>query len=133
MESSNEYIPGKSVLVDYAVKHFGAEVINVQKKLPVEPPFPCLTGVYNTNNSFRIDKARYPNIVAAGVDTLELNFGVAEYKELDMFRHLSEVKSEAVSAGYRGRKGKPIDFVRPRIYGASSWLSWRIRIPYPKR
>jgi len=31
MESSNKYIPGISRLVDYAIKHFGAEVIGVEK------------------------------------------------------------------------------------------------------
>ena len=111
MESDNKYISGTSHLVDYAVKHFGAEVISVQKKVTVEPPFPCLTGVSNTSDSLRIDKVKYPNIVAAGVDTLELNFGVEEYKESDMFESLSVAKEEAIAAGYKGRFGVPVELL----------------------
>jgi len=109
MESANKYISGTSYLVDYAVQLYGAKVISVQKKLVEKPPFPCLTGVSGTSDSFRIDKLRYPNIVAAGVDTLELNFGIEEYKELDMFERLNVAKSEAVAAGYKGRLGVPVD------------------------
>ena len=109
MESANKYISGTSHLVDYAIKHFGAEVISVQKKPGVQPPFPCLTGVSGTSDSFRIDKVRYPNIVAAGVDTLELNFGIEEYKESDMFERLNVAKSEAIDAGYKGRLGVPVE------------------------
>jgi hypothetical protein len=109
MVESSKYIPGTSYLVDYAIKHFGAEVISVQKVPGTQPPFPCLTGVYNTSDSFRIDKGRYPNIVAAGVDTLELNFGVNEYRESDMFERLSIARSEAIAAGYKGRLGAPVE------------------------
>jgi len=111
MGKSNKYIPSTSYLVEYAIKCFGAEVISVQKKLAVQPPFPCLTGVSGTSDSFRIDKVRYPNIVAAGVDTLELNFGVEEYKESDMFERLNVAKSEAIDAGYKGRLGIPVELL----------------------
>ncbi len=73
------------------------------------PPFPCLTGASNTSESYKIDKNKYPNIVAAGIDTLELNFGIAEYKQPDMFMKLNDAKSEAVSAGYKGRLGKAVE------------------------
>jgi len=96
--------------VDYAIEHFGAEIISVEKIPQKRPPFPCLTGASNTSSSYKIDKNLYHNIVAAGVDTLELNFGVAEYRELDMFKRLNDAKSEAVSAGYKGRKGKSVDW-----------------------
>jgi len=109
MESANKYIPGTSHLVDDAMKHFGAEVISVQKKPRTQPPFPCLTGVCNTSDRFKIDKVRYPNIVAAGVDTLELNFGVNEYRESDMFERLNVAKSEAIDAGYKGRLGVTVE------------------------
>ncbi len=117
MEFTNNYIPGSSHLVDYAIEHFGAEVIGVEELPETRPPFPCLTGAYDTSltgaydtsDSYRIDKILYPNIVAAGVDTLELNFGVAEYREPDMFKRLDYAKSEAVSAGYKGRLGVAID------------------------
>ena len=109
MESANKYISGTSHLVDYAIKHFGAEVISVQRKLETQPPFPCLTGVSNTSDSFKIDKVRYPNIVAAGVDTLELNFGVNEYRESDMFERLNVAKLEAIDAGYKRRLGVPVE------------------------
>ena len=109
MESANKYVSGTSHLVDYAIKHFGAEVISVQRKLGTRPPFPCLTGVCNTSDSSRIDKVRYPNIVAAGVDTLELNFGIEEYRESDIFERLNAVKSEAIAAGYKGRLGVPVE------------------------
>ena len=109
MESGNDYIPGSSHLVDYAIKLFSAEVISVQKKLAPEPPFPCLTGVCNTSDSFRIDKARYPHIVAAGIDTLELNFGVEKYRDLDIFEGLSIAKEEALTAGYKGRLGVSVE------------------------
>lgn len=108
MESDNEYISSTSYLAYYAVKHFGAEIISVQKKMPSEPPFPCLTGVSNTSDRLRIDKDRYPNIVAAGVDTLELNFGVEAYKDLDMFERINTAKEEAIVAGYKGRFGVPV-------------------------
>ena len=110
MKSINKYIPGTSYLVDYAIEHFGAEVIGVEELPEKKPPFPCLTGAYNTSDSYRIDQKLYPNIVAAGVDTLELNFGVAEYREPDMFKRLDHAKSEAVSAGYKGRRGVAIDW-----------------------
>jgi hypothetical protein len=95
--------------VDYALKHLGAKVVSVEKKPGVQTPFPCLTGVCNTSDRFRIDQDRYPGIVAAGVDTLELNFGIDEYKEPDMFERLSVAKSEALAAGYKGRLGVPIE------------------------
>lgn len=108
MESGNRYVPGSSHLVDYAIKHFGAKVVSVEKKPGVQPPFPCLTGVCNTSDRFRIDQHRYPGVVAAGVDTLELNFGIGEYREADVLERLNVAKSEAVGAGYRGRLGVPI-------------------------
>jgi hypothetical protein len=109
MGESNKYIPSNSYLVDYAVQLYGAEIISVQKKLPAGPPFHCLTGVSDTSDRFRIDKVRYPNIVAAGVDTLELNFGIEEYKESDMFERLNVAKEEAIAAGYKGRLGVPVE------------------------
>jgi hypothetical protein len=109
MESNNKYIPGTSYLVDYAIEHYGAEVIEEEYYTDLRPPFPCLTGAYNTSNSYKIDKNLYPKILAAGVDTLELNFGVSGHKQSDVFRHISEVKIEAASAGYKGSKGKAID------------------------
>ena len=111
MESANKYISGTSHLVDYAIKHFGAEVISVQKKLGTQPPFHCLTGVCSTSDKFKIDKVRYPNIVAAGVDTLELNFGVNEYRESDIFERLNVAKSEAIAAGYKGRLGVTVELL----------------------
>lgn len=109
MELTNKYIPGTSYLVDYCIEHYGAEVIGVEILQETRPPFPCLTGVESTSDSFKIDKNKYPKIVAAGVDTLELNFGVAEYRISEMFERLNDAKSEAVSAGYKGRIGVPID------------------------
>ena len=111
MGKSNKYIPSNSYLVDYAVQLYGAKVISVQKKLVEQPPFPCLTGVCNTSDRFKIDKVKYPNIVAAGVDTLELNFGVEEYKESDMFERLNVAKSEAIAAGYKGRLGVQVELL----------------------
>ena len=105
MGKSDKHIPRNSYLVDYAVQVYGAKVISSQKKLGIEPPFPCLTGVCNTSDSLRIDKGRYPNIVAAGVDTLELNFGVEQYKDVDMFERINAAKEEAIAAGYKGRLG----------------------------
>ena len=110
MEDMSKYIPGTSYLVDYAIEHFGAEVIGVEKLPEKRPPFPCLTGVYNTSSSYEIEKYMYPGIVAAGIDTLELNFGIAEYKQPDMFRQLNDVKTEAVSAGYRGSQGMEVNW-----------------------
>lgn len=109
MAETNAYIPGSSYLVDYALKHLGAKVLSVEKRAGVQPPFPCLTGVCNTSDSFRIDQDRYPGIVAAGVDTLELNLGIDHYKEGDMFERLSVAKSEALAAGYKGRFGVPVE------------------------
>jgi len=110
MIEPNEYIPGSSYLVDYAIKHFGAEVIGVENLPKTRPPFPCLTGVSGTSDSFKIDKNRYPNIVAAGIDTLELNFGVAGYRQPDMFTRLNDAKLEAASAGYKGSRGVAIEW-----------------------
>ena len=110
MEFNNNYIPGSSHLVDYAIEHFGAEVIGVEELPETRPPFPCLTGAYNTSDSYRIDQKLYPNIAAAGVDTLELNFGVAEYRQPDMFKRLNDAKLEAASAGYKGRRGVAIEW-----------------------
>lgn len=110
MEYTGKYIPGTSYLVDYCIEHFGAEVISVEKLPVTRPPFPCLTGALDTSERFKIDKNKYPNIVAVGVDTLELNFGVAEYRQSDMFKRLNDAKSEAVSAGYKGRRGMAVDW-----------------------
>ena len=109
MEDTNKYIPGTSYLVDYAIEHFGAEVIGVEKNPNYRPPFPCLTGASNTSNSYEIDKNLYPHIVAAGVDTLELNFGVAEYRKPDEFKRLEDAKLEAASAEFKG-KGVAVDW-----------------------
>ena len=109
MEFTNKYIPGTSELIDYAIEHLGAEVIGVEEIPEKKPPFPCLTGVLSTRGSFEIDKGKHQNIVATGVDTIELNFGIAEYRKPDMFKRLGDAKSEAVSAGYKGRLGVPID------------------------
>jgi len=95
--------------VDYAIEHFGAEVIDVDKRPETRPPFPCLTGVSNTSDRFRIDKNLYPDIVAAGVDTLELNFGIAEYRQPEIFERIASAKSEALLAGYKGRLGVPVE------------------------
>ena len=103
------YIPGSSYVVDYALRKLGARVVSVEKKAGVQPPFPCLTGVVNTGDRFRIDQGRYPGIVAAGVDTLELNFGIDDYKERGVFERLSVAKSEALAAGYKGRRGIPVE------------------------
>lgn len=108
MEGNNKYTSGTSYLVDYAIEYLGAEVIGVEKLTEKRPPFPCLTGVSNTSDSYKIDKNIYPNILAFGVDTLELNFGVSEYKKPDKFIELNEAKKEAVSAGYKSRLGVPI-------------------------
>ena len=109
MVEPNEYIPGTSYLVDYAIEHLGAEVISVEKLPEKRPPFPCLTGASSTSSSFKIDQNLYHNIVAAGVDTLELNFGVAEYRQKDMFKRINDAKLEAVSTGYKGRRGVAVD------------------------
>ena len=74
------------------------------EKLPkTRPPFPCLTGASSTSGTFRIDKNVYPKIVTAGVDTLELNFGVAEYRQPDMFERLDDAKLEAASTGFKSK------------------------------
>jgi len=109
MAETNGYLPGSSYLVNYAIKHFGAKVISAEKKPGMQPPFPCLTGVCNTSDRFRIDQDRYPGIVAAGIDTLELNFGIDEYIEREMFEQLSGAKLEAVAVGYKGRLGVPVE------------------------
>lgn len=110
MDLTNNYIPGTSHLVDYCIENFNAEIISIEDNPDYRPPFPCLTGAYNTSNSFKIDNTMYPGIVAAGVDTLELNFGVAEYKSPDMFKKLDELKLEAASAGYKGKRGVAVDW-----------------------
>lgn len=110
MELTNKYIPGTSYLVDYAIKHYGAEVVDVEKLPEIRPPFPCLTGASSTSGSFEIDKNLYPNIVAAGVDTIHLNIGVAEYRQPDKFKRLDDAKLEAVSAGYKGSRGIAVDW-----------------------
>ncbi len=109
-DSLLQYIQATSYLVDYAIEHFNAEVINVENLPKTRPPFPCLTGASNTSNSYKINENKYPNIVAAGVDTLELNIGVADYKYPNMFEILNDAKSEAKSAGYKGRGGIAIDW-----------------------
>jgi hypothetical protein len=111
MKADNEYFPGTSHLVDYAIEHFGAEVISVEKLPEFQPPFPGLTGALNTSSRYRIDKNVYPHIVAAGVDTLELNFGVAGYRLPDMFERINEAKSAALDAGYKGRRGVAVDLL----------------------
>ena len=73
---SNKYIPGTSHLVDYAIEHFGAEVISVENVPEVRPPFPCLTGASSTSSSFKIDKNLYPNIVAAYFAEIGRLFGM---------------------------------------------------------
>jgi hypothetical protein len=105
----DNFKPGESYLVNYAVDHFGAEVYKVERVEPERPPFPCLTGATNTNNSFRIDHDKYLNIVAAGIDTLELNYGIIEYRKPEIFGQLDKVRSEAKSSGYKGRLGKPVE------------------------
>jgi len=110
MDNLNQYIPGSSHLVDYCIEHLGAEVIGSEERpRETRPPFPCLTGASNTINSLKIDRNLYPHIVAAGVDTVELNFGVAEYRQPDMFKQLNEAKSGAVCAGYKGRRGIAVE------------------------
>ena len=102
-----DYSPGRSALVDYAVQALGAKVVSVRKGEEARPPFRCLTGVSNTSDGL-IDRSRYPGVVAAGVDTLELNYGVNEYREAGLFEQLSDRKSEAVASGYKGRLGVPV-------------------------
>ncbi len=109
MDFTNKYVPGTSYLVDYCIEHFGAEVVSVEELPEKKPPFPCLTGTSNTSGSYKIDKNVYPKIVAAGVDTLELNFGVTEYRQPDMFKRLDDAKLEAASAGFKS-KGIAIDW-----------------------
>ncbi|MFC1943437.1 hypothetical protein ACFLWO_02515 [Chloroflexota bacterium] len=104
-----DYIPGSNKLADYAIKHLGAEPIGTIREMETRPPFPCLTGASNTSTSDEIDQNLYKGIVAAGIDTLELNFGIAEYKYPDMFEHLNEVKSDAASDGFTSR-GEPIEW-----------------------
>ncbi|MFC2032054.1 hypothetical protein ACFLUS_01595 [Chloroflexota bacterium] len=107
----NKYVPGTSYLVDYCIEHYGAVVIDdAENESKKRPPFPCLTGASNTSNSYKIDQDLYPNIVAVGVDTLELNFGVNEYRHLDMFKQLDDAKLEAASVGYKGHKGIAFDW-----------------------
>ncbi|MFC1941714.1 hypothetical protein ACFLWU_00670 [Chloroflexota bacterium] len=110
MESANKYIPGTSHLVDYAIEHFDAEVISVEKLPEKRPPFPCLTGAHNTSNSYEYDKNLPTNILAVGTDTLELNFGIEEYRQPDMFKTLDIAQDTAVSAGYKGRLGEPVEW-----------------------
>ena len=62
MSRFDKHIHSGSYLVDYAVQVYGAKITSVQKKMPIVPPFPCLTGVCNTSDRLRIDKDRYPNI-----------------------------------------------------------------------
>ena len=109
MESNNKYIPGTSHLVDYAIEHLSAEVIGVENLPETRPPFPCLTGASNTSNSYKINQNLYPNIVAVGIDTLELNYGVTEYRNPDMFKRLNDAKLEAASTGFKS-KGIAIDW-----------------------
>lgn len=111
MELNGKYIPGTSYLVDYAIEHCGAKYIGAKELPETRPPFPCLTGVSNTSDSYKIDQSMYPGIVAVGVDTLELNFGIDEYKEQDIFMQIDKIKAEVISAGYKGRHGKEIDFL----------------------
>ena len=110
MDDLNKYIPGTSYLVDYCIEHFGAEVIGIEKLPKTRPPFPCLTGVYNTSGSYKVDQNKHPSIVAAGVDTLELNFGINEYRQPDMFTKISDAKAESVADGYKGRLGVPVEW-----------------------
>ena len=108
MAGRKEYQPGESHLVDYAVKELGAVVGSVGGESRSEPPFRCLTGVSNTSDGL-IDQSKYPGIVAAGVDTLEVNYGINEYRDPGVFEELSEKKSEAVASGYKGRLGAPVN------------------------
>jgi hypothetical protein len=62
-------------------------------------------------NSFGIDKTKHPNIVAVGVDTLELNIGVDAYADKEVFKMLESAKSEAASLGYKGRQGTSVEFM----------------------
>ncbi len=108
MELNEEYIPGSSYLVDHCVKELDAEITGIEDNPDNKPPFPCLTGASNTSNSYRIEKESYPNIVAVGVDTLELNFGVSKYRYPDMFKKLDESKLIAANSGYKGNRGVSI-------------------------
>lgn len=110
MENKSKYVPGTSHLVDYVIEHYGAEVIEEEYHPETRPPFPCITGASNASVSYKIDKNKYPNIVAAGVDTLELNFGINEYINPEAFKRLTEAKSEAITSGYKGRKGVAVDW-----------------------
>ena len=96
--------------MEYAIENYGAEVIEEEYHPEIRPPFPCITGALNTSESFKIDKTLYPKIVAAGVDTLELNCGVNEYPKPEEFKRLSNAKSQAVMDGYKGRKGVSAEF-----------------------
>jgi hypothetical protein len=62
-------------------------------------------------NSFSIDKIKHPNIVAVGVDTLELNIGVDAYADKGVFDRLESAKLEAASLGYKGRLGTSLEFM----------------------
>jgi hypothetical protein len=45
----SNYIPGSFHMVDYAIEHYGAEVISVEDRPLKQLPFPGLTGASNTN------------------------------------------------------------------------------------
>jgi hypothetical protein len=107
---NNDYKQGKNPLVDYLLNQYGAEIISIEDSPDKQPPFPCLTGAANTTNSYKIDKKLYPDILAVGVDTLELNFGVDRYINPYEFQKLSDAKLQAVSGGYKSRKGFPVDW-----------------------
>jgi hypothetical protein len=107
---NNDYKQGENPLVDCLLSEYGAELISIENSPDKQPPFPCLTGAANTTNSFKIDKKLYPDIVAVGVDTLELNFGVNRYVNPYEFKKLDISKSQAVSGGYKSRNGIPVDW-----------------------
>jgi hypothetical protein len=109
-DNENKYLPGTSHLVDYAIDHYGAEVIEEEYHPDIRPPFPCITGASNTSDSYKIDKKLYPNIVAAGVDSLELNCGINQYIKPEAFQQIANAQSDAISAEYKGRKGVAVDW-----------------------
>ena len=105
------YKKGESYFADYLINNFGAEVDGIGKSEDyIEPPFPSITGATNTTNSFKIDQNLYPGILAVGVDTLELNFGVNRYANPCMFKTLDDSKAQAASGGHKSANGVSVEW-----------------------
>ncbi|MFC2066512.1 hypothetical protein ACFLUO_05575 [Chloroflexota bacterium] len=116
MEFTNKYIPGSSYLVDYAIEHFGAEVISVEKLPETRPPFPCLTGASNTSCEAKIQEKCTYKILAVGDDTIELNYGISDYHVDGEFSMLEAVKQEIQTGGYKLHAGKEVEWCGEKFY-----------------